>query len=96
MAPRIARLEREPLANEPVCEQAQATRDLAASIDRFTDRIGPAADTVHGLGERLDNLCKWLKSAWPWLGVLLATLIWQSPEKAPALIDALTKMLGGH
>lgn len=81
--------------------QSRATMEMARALHRLADvgaALKPAAETVHGLGERLDKLCAWLTSSKPWkllvLALVLIQTISRAPEEAPKLIDALSKFVG--
>ncbi|MBS0359868.1 MAG: hypothetical protein JSR98_00700 [Proteobacteria bacterium] len=57
---------------------ADAQADQARAIRELIEAFRPAADAIGGASGRLDALCKWLKSAWPWvcfIGVLLASRV---------------------
>lgn len=78
---------------EAIAAFAAATDRLAAAAEQAVARLGPAADTVHGLGDRLDKLCAWLKGMKPWLigaAVLLASRLMENPEDLGRLLQALT------
>lgn len=75
---------------KPSDEVAAAIRDHAAAIKEAAERLGPAADALAGLDWRLDALCKWFKSAWPWAAVIALYGIQQiAPELADALRGAM-------
>lgn len=81
--------------------QSRATLEVAKALHRLADVgevLAPAADTVHGLGERLDKLCAWLTSSKPWkllaLFLILTQTISRAPEEAPKLIAALAQLIG--
>lgn len=73
--------------------------EVAKALNRLAD-VGeafiPAAQTVHGLGDRLDKLCVWLKGKWA-VGLVIGFLVLQrtinaAPEEAPKLIAALASL----
>lgn len=76
--------------------QAKATAQLAAAISTAVDRFGPAADTFHGFGERLDALCIFLQKKGPWflasVPMILVAINAISPTAATGLAEALAKI----
>lgn len=98
--PVLAPVEDPPLSNG--CPQAEAMQEVAKALNRIAavgEQMIPAADTVHGFGERLDKLCGWLTGKWPWIVGLVATLGWNiigsAPESAGPLLEAALKALAG-
>ena len=75
-------------------EQAKASDRLAEAVEGFL----PAAQTIHGFAARLDIVCKWLKSGWPWLFAMvflvLVRTIFAAPQDLPKLLDALAAIIG--
>ncbi len=74
--------------------QARATMEVAKAINRAVDTFAPAANTIHGFGDRLDALCTWLRKKGPWLlasipGVLVGIQA-ISPQVAKGLQAILT------
>lgn len=85
---------------EAIQEHARQMGRIADALEGFTE----AAGTVHGFGERLDALCIWLKSRWPW-AVMVAFLTLErmvnlKPDDLQHLAEAgaaLAKLAGvGH
>lgn len=76
--------------------QAKATAKLADAISEAVDRFGPAADTIHGFGDRLDALCMFLQKKGPWLfasiPMILVAVNAISPSAATSLAEVLTKI----
>lgn len=70
--------------------QAQAWNRVAAALEGFQ----PAADTIHGFGDRLDRLCRWLTGKWPWVIGLAASLIVRTvnlaPDDVPKIVAAVS------
>jgi hypothetical protein len=83
---------------EAIQEHARQMGRIADALEGFSD----AAGTVHGFGERLDALCAWLKSRWPW-AVMVSLFVLERavnlrPEDVQHLADAasaLAKLAGG-
>ncbi len=74
--------------------QARATMEVAKAINRAVDTFAPAANTIHGFGDRLDALCTWLRKKGPWIlasipGVLVGIQA-ISPQVAKGLQAILT------
>lgn len=86
-----ALVEEEPRCNDdPI---AAGLRDLASAIREGTETFRPAAETVHGFGDRLDALCDWLRSKKTW-GVIF--LVWLITTYAPAdLAEGLAPLIRG-
>jgi hypothetical protein len=86
------------------CDHADAMRDQAAAMRQLAEAVAagveilkPAAEFVHGCGERLDSLCKYLKSWKPWAATAGAAVVLRTvnvaPDEVPKLLDALTQLL---
>lgn len=94
--------------NAPRCEQATAMREQNDEFAEWRvilfghdgeggvwERdIRPVLKVFAGFGSRLDALCRFLGGWKPWAGILLATLIFKSPENAPELLQNLLKLFG--
>ena len=101
------------LNEPPPCEQAAAIREQTAELARWREiafgangeggvwrrDVAPVLRTVAGFGARLDALCLWLKSRWPWvimLGLMVASSVADAaPEGAPKLFEAIGALIGG-
>lgn len=105
-APRAVSTAPASIPNEPpACEQAEATRELAAEVRKLTDELvifakaaEPALETVTGFGQRLDALCLFFRKRGPWIlasapGVLVAIGA-ISPNAAKWLATVLAGMHG--
>lgn len=83
----------DPATHQDWTEVARALNRLADGVEA----IKPAAETIHGLGGRLDALCRWLRGRWPWIAMmgilLLNRAINAAPDEFPRLIHALADVL---
>jgi hypothetical protein len=87
-------------SNAPtVCEAQVAAMDRQTDawnrVAKALEGFAPAADTIHGLGERLDNLCGWLKGKWPWIIALAASMIVRTVNMAPDDVPKLVNAVAG-
>lgn len=78
--------------------QADAILELTKVGREMIDTFRPMSVTVHGFGERLEKLCRWLGGRWPWITLIVGTFVVQTisraPEEAPKLIESLANLLG--
>lgn len=86
----------------PPVSEAQAQMAAAMAIERLAvavETLKPAADTVHGFGDRLDKLCTWLTGKWPWIAgvavLVLQRAIEGAPDQLPKLLEGLGALLKG-
>jgi hypothetical protein len=102
LAPRRRRTQsvEDPQAEVAEVTQIEATMAVAKALERIADgfdALKPAAETIHGFGDRADALCRWLRGKWPWLGLLASTVLVRminvAPAEAPKLIEALTGLI---
>lgn len=52
------------------CTEAESLENMTAALTRIADNLDelkPAAEVVHDLADRLDKLCRFLKTRGPWL-----------------------------
>lgn len=76
--------------------QADAMQAFAAATNRLAQAIEgfqPAADTVHGFGERMDALCTWVKGKWPWAVLAGFLVLKRGVEKPEDLIEMIKTLL---
>lgn len=75
--------------------EAAAAFALAKAIDRATERLAPAADTIVGFGHRLDALCNWLKKWGPWVLASIPLVASAVGGAAPEVGEFIGKLLKG-
>jgi hypothetical protein len=75
--------------------EAVAAFALAKAINRATDRLGPAADTIVGFGHRLDVLCAWLKKWGPWALASVPVIASVVGGAAPEVGEFIGRILKG-
>jgi hypothetical protein len=90
-------------ASPPCLREDDQLVRTAERIAIALERLQPAADTLHGFGDRADALCKWFRGKWPWIGLFVGSLLVRgvnmSPEDAHRLVGGLAdlaKALGGQ
>ena len=64
---------------EAAYAQAEAWGRVADALEAFA----PAAETLHGFGDRLDQLCQWLKGKWPWIAMGAYLVLQRTVNMAP-------------
>lgn len=73
--------------------QAKATAEMAQALVAATERFGPAADTLHGFGQRLDALCMFLTKKGPWVLASIPAVLVSINAISPAAAKALGAVL---
>lgn len=83
------------------CTEAESLEAIAAAMTRIADsaeELKPAAVVIHDLAERLDKLCRFLKTKGPWLlasiPVVLSAIGAITPELAAGLKTAIAALAG--
>lgn len=82
-------------ARQKMDPEAAAAFALAKALDRATERLGPAADTIVGFGHRLDALCNWLKKWGPWVLGSIPIVASVVGGAAPEVGEFIGKLLKG-
>lgn len=88
-----------PIANR--CAEADGIEALVVQMTRIADNLDelkPAAEVVHDLADRLDKLCRFLKTKGPWLlasiPFVLSAIGVITPEVAAGLKAAIAALAG--
>jgi hypothetical protein len=107
--PTVRRNEADLSNDPPACDLADAQREHTAELTAWRESIfgedgvwgtdvAPALKVIHGVGTRLDALCRWLSGRWPWIvGVavlVLSRTVEAAPDEFPKLLEAAAKVIG--